>query len=79
MEERILGVEDTIEENIKSKKLQTQNIQKIWNTMKRPNLRKIGTEREESQHKNAENILKKSQKKIFLTLKNGAKSLQNTR
>ena len=48
IEERISGVEDTIEnidktvkENSKSKKLLTQNIQEIQDTMRRPNLRII--------------------------------------
>jgi restriction endonuclease len=57
MEERIVGLEDTIKkidtpvkENVKSKKFLTQNIQKIWDTVKRPNLRIIGIEEgEESQ------------------------------
>ena len=50
------GVEDTIEEtdssvkeNVKSNKLLTQNIQEIWDTMKRPNLRIIGIEEVEVQ------------------------------
>jgi hypothetical protein len=45
MEERISGIEDTIEEidttvneNVRAKKFLTQNIQGIWNTMKRINL-----------------------------------------
>ena len=49
MEERISSAEDTIEEtdslvkeNIKSKKSLTQNIQEIWDAMKRPNSRIIG-------------------------------------
>ena len=29
-------------ENVKSKKCLTQNIQEIWDTMKRPNLRIMG-------------------------------------
>jgi DNA-binding FrmR family transcriptional regulator len=48
---RISGAEDTIEnidttvkENEKCKKVLTQNIQEIQNTMKRPNLKIIGTE-----------------------------------
>jgi chromosome segregation ATPase len=48
IEERISGAEDTIEnmdttvkENAKYKKLLTQNIQEIQNTMRRPNLRII--------------------------------------
>jgi chromosome segregation ATPase len=51
IEERISGVEDTIEdtdirvnENRKSKKLLTQNIQEIQDTMKRTNLRILGIE-----------------------------------
>ena len=55
IEERILGIEDRIEkgdssvkENVKSNKFLTQNIQELWDTMKRQNLRIIGIEREES-------------------------------
>jgi wobble nucleotide-excising tRNase len=54
IEERISGAEDTTEnidttvkENTKSKKLLTQNIQEIQDTMRRPNLRKIGIEESE--------------------------------
>ena len=43
--------------------------------MKRPNLRIIGTEREESQHKNAENILKKITEENFPNLKEWYKNL----
>jgi archaellum component FlaC len=49
MEEKISGVEDTIEdietsveENTKCKKFLTQNSQEIWDTLKRPNIRIIG-------------------------------------
>jgi hypothetical protein len=49
MEERISGIEDTTEdidttvkENTKFRKFLTQNIQEIWDTMKRTNLRIIG-------------------------------------
>jgi uncharacterized coiled-coil protein SlyX len=62
IEKRISGVEDTIEnidtavkENAKSKKLLTQNIQEIQDTMRRPNLRRIGIEESEDSQ------LKKSQ------------------
>lgn len=49
MEERISGVkgtvkemDTTVKENVKSKKkLLTGNIQEIWDTVKRPNLRTI--------------------------------------
>jgi hypothetical protein len=51
IEERISGAEDTIEnidtklkENAKGKKLLTQNILGIQDTMRRPNLRIIGIE-----------------------------------
>ena len=61
MEDIFSGVEDTIEEidtsvkeNVKSKKFLTQNIQEIWDTMKRPNLRIIEIEGEEK-------VLEKSQ------------------
>jgi hypothetical protein len=49
MEERISGAEDsrenigtTIKDNAKCKKILTQNIQEIQDTMRRPNLRKLG-------------------------------------
>jgi methyl-accepting chemotaxis protein len=52
--ERISGAEDSIEnidtavkENAKSKKLLTQNIQEIQETMRRPDLRIIGVEESE--------------------------------
>jgi chromosome segregation ATPase len=51
IEERISGVEDSIEnidttvkENVKCKKVLTQNIQEMQHTMRRPNLRIIGIE-----------------------------------
>jgi hypothetical protein len=54
MEERILGAEDSIEnmettikENAKCKKIVTQNIQEIQDTMRRPNLRIIGIDENE--------------------------------
>jgi prefoldin subunit 5 len=54
IEERISGVEDskenmdtTIKENAKSKKILTQNIQEIQDTMRRQNLRKIGIDENE--------------------------------
>ena len=68
--ERLSGMKDTIEEistsvkeNIKSKKFLTQNIQEIWDTIKRPNpTTTITTTREEgkdSQHNGPENIFNK--------------------
>jgi hypothetical protein len=67
MEERIPGVEDTkaninttVKENAKCKKLLTQNIQEIQNTMRRPNLRiKCIEESEDSQLRGPINIFKK--------------------
>jgi hypothetical protein len=51
MEERISGPEDSIEnigttikEKTKCKKILTQNIQEIQDTMRRPNLRIIGVD-----------------------------------
>ena len=67
MEERISESEDTIEkinalikENSKSNKFSSQNIQEIWDTIKKPNLRIIGIEEgEELQIKGPENIFNK--------------------
>ena len=54
MEERISGAEDSIEnmgttikENAKCKKILTQNIQEIQDTIRRPNLRIIGVDENE--------------------------------
>ena len=77
MEERISGVEDTLgeidsstKENLKPKKSLTQNIQEIWETVKRPNLRIIGIEEgEEIQLKGAENIFNKIIEENFPNLK----------
>ena len=73
MEERISGTEDTREEmdlldkaNVKSKNLLTQNIQKIWGTMKSPNLKIIV---ENSQLKPQKIYLIKMIKENFLNLK----------
>jgi uncharacterized coiled-coil protein SlyX len=68
IEERIPGAEDTIEnidtivkENAKCKKLLTQNIQEIQDTMRRPNLRIMGIEEsEDSQLKRLVNIFNKA-------------------
>jgi hypothetical protein len=67
MEERILGTEDSIEninttikENGKCKKVLTQNIQEIQDTMRRPNVRIIGVdENEDFQLKGPANIFSK--------------------
>ena len=54
MEERISGAEDSIEnidttvkENRKRKRILTQNIQEIQDTMRRPNLQIIGVDEKE--------------------------------
>ena len=77
IEQRVSDVEDTIEkidssikENTKTKKIITQNVQEIWDTMKRPNLRIIGIEEgEEYQLKGTENIFNKIKEENFPNLK----------
>ncbi|KAL6088545.1 hypothetical protein STEG23_002640 [Scotinomys teguina] len=77
MEQRISDAEDTIEkidssvkENTKAKKVVTQNIQEIWDTIKRPNLRIIGIEEGEEYHlKGTENIFNKIIEENFPNLK----------
>jgi hypothetical protein len=67
VEERISGAKEfienmdtTIKENAKSKKILTQNIQEIQDTMKRPNPRIIGIDRKEDfQIKRPVNIFNK--------------------
>jgi hypothetical protein len=67
MEERISAAEDSIEnigttikQNAKCKKILTQNIQEIQDTMRRPNLRIIGVdENEDSQLTGSANIFNK--------------------
>jgi chromosome segregation ATPase len=78
IEERISGAEDTIEnidttikENAKYKKLLTQNIQGIQDTMRRPNLRIIGIkESKDSQLKGPVKIFNKIIEENFPNLKN---------
>jgi uncharacterized coiled-coil DUF342 family protein len=77
MEERISGAEDSIEnisttikENTKCKKILTQNIQEIEDTMKRPNLQIIGVdENEDFQLKGLANIFNKIIEENFPILK----------
>jgi hypothetical protein len=53
---------------LKKKKTLTQSIQEIWNTVKRSNLRMIGTkEEEETQGRGTGNILSKTIEKNFPT------------
>jgi hypothetical protein len=92
IEERISGVENTIEnivttikENAKSKKLLTQNIQEIQDTMRRPILRIIGIEEsEDSQLKGPVNIFNKNYRRKLLKPKEKnahehTRSLQNSK
>ena len=75
MEERISGAEDSIEnigttikENTKRKKILTQNIQEIQDTMRRPNLQIIGVdENEDFQLKGPANIINKIIEENFQT------------
>jgi hypothetical protein len=77
MEERISGAEDSIEnirtiikENAKHKKILTQNIQEIQDTMKRPNLQIIGVdENKDFQLKGPANIFNKIVEENFPNLK----------
>ena len=76
MEERISSIDDTIKEidssvkeNTKSNKSLTQNIQEIWDTMKRPTLRIIGIEEGEVQLKSTKDIFNKIIEENFLNLK----------
>jgi hypothetical protein len=77
MEERISSAEDSIEnmdttikENAKCKKILTQNIQEIQDTMRRPNIRIIGVdENEDFQLKEPENIFNKIIEENFPKLK----------
>lgn len=71
MQESILGIKNTIDEmetsvteNVKSKTLLTQHIEKIWHIEKLSNLRIIGIEEKEASYlKDTENIINKIIKK----------------
>jgi phosphoenolpyruvate carboxylase len=77
MEERISGEEDSREkldttnkENAKRKRILTQNIQEMQDTMRRPNLRIIGIdENEDCQLKGPVNIFNKSIEESVPSLK----------
>lgn len=43
-------IDKSIKENAKSKKLQTQNVQEIWGTMKSTNIEILGIEEGEQSH-----------------------------
>jgi hypothetical protein len=66
----IENIDTTVKENAKTKKLLTQNIQEIQNTMRRPNLRIIGIENSEDfQLKGSVNIFNKIIEESFPNLK----------
>jgi hypothetical protein len=76
MEERMSGVEDSIEnisttikKNAKCKWILTQNIQEIQDTMRRPNLQIIVDENDVFQLKGAANIFKIIIEEYFTNLK----------
>jgi hypothetical protein len=77
MKERISGAQDstenmgtTIKDNAKCKKILTQNILEIQNTMRRPNLRIIGVnENEDFQLKGPANIFNKIMEENFPKIK----------
>jgi hypothetical protein len=74
IEERISGAEDsmdtTIKENAKCKKILTQNIEEIQDTVRRPNLRIVGIdENEDFQLKGPVNIFNKIIEENFPNLK----------
>ena len=63
-------IDTTVKENSKHKKLLTQNIQEIQDTMKRPNLRIIRIEEnKDSQLKGPENVFNKIIEENFPNLK----------
>ena len=62
-------INSLIKEQNKSNKFLTQNIQEIWDTMKRPNLRIIGVEEGDLQFKGPKNIFTKIIEENFPILK----------
>ena len=48
VKDRVEVFDTSVKENVKSKEVLTYNIQEIWNTIKRPNLRTIEIEEEDS-------------------------------
>jgi hypothetical protein len=57
-------MDTSVKENVKSQTFLTQNIQEIWDTMKRPNLKII---REETQLQGLENVCTKITRENFPT------------
>lgn len=69
---RISGIDDidtSARENTKSKAFLAQNIQELQNTMKRPKLKIIGIDIEESQLRGPENIFSKILEENFPNVK----------
>ena len=52
-------IDTSVQENVKFQIFLTQNIEEIWDTIKRPNLRIIRIEREDSQVRGPKNIFNK--------------------
>ena len=70
MQKTIENIDTTVKENAKCKKILTQNIQEVQDTMKRSNLRLIGIEEsEDSQRKGPVNIFNKIIEENFPNLK----------
>ena len=69
VEDSIKNISTTIKENAKCKRILTQNIQEIQDTMRRPNLRIIGDENEDFQLKGPANIFNKIIEQKFPNLK----------
>ena len=61
-------MDSQVKENVKSKKILAQNIQKIWDTMKRSSLITWLEEQEETQAKGTENIFNKITEENFPNL-----------
>ena len=67
-EDTIETMDSTVKENAKCKKLITQNIQEIQDTMRKPNLRIIGIDESEDLHlKGPANIFNKIREESFPT------------
>jgi hypothetical protein len=69
IQDTVENIDTTIKENAKYKKLLTQNIQKIQDTMRRPDLRKIGINKTDFQLKGPVNIFNKITEENFPNLK----------
>jgi hypothetical protein len=66
-------MDTTIKEKATCKKILTQNVQEIQDTIKRPNIRRIGIrERKDSQLTGPVNIIKKIIEENFCNLKKGS-------